>query len=263
MRKLPLLLLATACVSSGSDLGFGPDETRVVAVDVYLDRDGSRTPTPVVDTVYRGARVALFIRNSADTFKTATTNQIGRALFTGVPTGQYRIAIVPSSIGDSIEVQAIQITIANIPVDTNEVKVTFPEDTTVAFARLGYPEYSVREVRNLPLGRRVFIRGVILAGVQSFRETTSHVTDSSLAIRLTRVSLKGGLTGNNPGDSVSRDRHYLDARRSANARQREYLEAPALAAAARSTSRQHRHRRDGRQWRARCGPGAADGRGHQ
>jgi hypothetical protein len=203
MRKLPLLLLATACVSSGSDLGFGPDETRVVAVDVYLDRDGSRTPTPVVDTVYRGARVALFIRNSADTFKTATTNQIGRALFTGVPTGQYRIAIVPSSIGDSIEVQAIQITIANIPVDTNEVKVTFPEDTTVAFARLGYPEYSVREVRNLPLGRRVFIRGVILAGVQSFRDTTSHVTDSSLAIRLTRVSLKGGLTGNNPGDSVS------------------------------------------------------------
>ena len=86
MRKLPLLLLATACVSAGSDLGFGPDETRVVAVDVYLDRDGTRTPTPA-DTLYRGARVALFIRNSADTFKTATTNQIGRALFTAVPTG--------------------------------------------------------------------------------------------------------------------------------------------------------------------------------
>jgi hypothetical protein len=81
--------------------------------------------------------------------------------------------------------------------------VTFPDDTTFATVRLGYPEFSVREVRNLPLGRRVFIRGVILAGVQSFRDTTSHVTDSSLAIRLTRVSLKGGLTGNNPGDSVS------------------------------------------------------------
>jgi hypothetical protein len=39
--------------------------------------------------------------------------------------------------------------------------------------------------------------------VQSFRDTTSHLSDSSGAIRLTRVALRGGLTGNNPGDSVS------------------------------------------------------------
>jgi hypothetical protein len=192
-------LLATACVSAGSDLGFGPEETRVIGVDIYLDRDGSRTPTAVLDTLYRGARVALFVRGSVDTFKTATTNTLGRALFTGVPFGQYRVAVVPQSVGDSIEIQAITVGF----VDTSEVKVTFPDDTTFATVRLGYPEFSVREVRNLPLGRRVFIRGVILAGVQSFRDTTSHVTDSSLALRLTRVSLKGGLTGNNPGDSVS------------------------------------------------------------
>lgn len=193
-----LLVFAAACVSAGSDLGFGPEETRVVGVDVYLDRDGSRTPTPG-DTLYRGARVALFVRNSQDTFKIATTNTLGRALFTGVPTAQYRVAIVQSSIGDSIQLQAITVGLT----DTDELQVTFPEDTTFAFARLGYPEYSIRQVRNLPIGRRVFIRGVVLAGVQSFRDTTSHVTDSSLAIRLTRVTLKGGLTGNNPGDSVS------------------------------------------------------------
>lgn len=188
-----------ACVSAGSDLGFGPDETRVVGVVIYLDRDGSRTPTPVLDTLYRGARVALFVRGSVDTFKTATTNTLGTALFAGVPLGQYRVAIVPASIGDSIEVQALRVGV----VDTNEVRVTFGDDTTFAEGRLGYPEFSVREARNLPLGRRVFIRGVILAGVQSFRDTTSHVSDSSLAIRLTRVALKGGLTANNPGDSVS------------------------------------------------------------
>jgi hypothetical protein len=191
--------LATACVNAGSDLGFGPEETRVVGVDIYLDRDGSRTPTAVLDTLYRGARVALFVQGSVDTFKTATTNTFGRALFTGVPFGQYRIAVVPESVGDSIEIQAITVGF----VDTSEVRVTFPDDTTFATVRLGYPEFSVREVRSLPQGRRVFIRGVILAGVQSFRDTTSHVTDSSLAIRLTRVALKGGLTGNNPGDSVS------------------------------------------------------------
>ncbi len=196
--SLAAMVLA-GCVSAGSDLGFGPEETRVVAVVIYLDRDGSRTPTAVLDTLYRGARVGLFVRGSQDTFKVATTNALGTALFTGVPLGQYRVDIVPSSIGDSIEVQAIRVGL----VDTNEVRVTFADDTTGAEGRLGYPEFSVRQARNLPLGRRVFIRGVILSGVQSFRDTTSHVTDSSLAIRLTRVSLKGGLTGNNPGDSVS------------------------------------------------------------
>ena len=194
-----LSLVGAGCTSAGSDLGFGPDATRVVGVILYLDRDGSRTPTPGLDTLYRGARVALFVRGSQDTFKVATTNQVGTALFTQVPLGQYQVAVVPSSIGDSIEVQTIRVGL----VDTNEVRVSFAEDTTYAESRLGYPEYSIREARNLPLGRRVFIRGVVLSGVQSFRDTTSHVSDSSLAIRLTRVTLKGGLSGNNPGDSVS------------------------------------------------------------
>ncbi|PYP41641.1 MAG: hypothetical protein DMD43_05760 [Gemmatimonadetes bacterium] len=44
---------------------------------------------------------------------------------------------------------------------------------------------------------------MITAGVQSFRDTTSHMADSSGQIRMTRVQLRGSLTGNNPGDSVS------------------------------------------------------------
>jgi hypothetical protein len=44
---------------------------------------------------------------------------------------------------------------------------------------------------------------VILAGVQSFRDTTSHLADTSGQLRMTRVMLRAGLTGNAPGDSVS------------------------------------------------------------
>jgi hypothetical protein len=77
------------------------------------------------------------------------------------------------------------------------------DTNTFVLVRLGYPEVSIRQARLSPPGRRVFIRGVILAGVQSFRDTTSHVADSSSQIRLTRVVLLGGLLGNNPGDSVS------------------------------------------------------------
>ena len=76
------------------------------------------------------------------------------------------------------------------------------DTNTVVAIRLSFPEVSIRQARLLPVGKRAFIRGVILAGVQSFRDTTSHIVDSSGQIRLTRVSLRTGI-GNTPGDSVS------------------------------------------------------------
>jgi hypothetical protein len=98
------------------------------------------------------------------------------------------------SIGDSIEVQDI---------DPDTLHIEASDSNTGVLVRLGYPEVSIREARTSPPGRRVFVRGFILAGVQSFRDTTSHLADSSGQIRLTRVSLRGNITGNNPGDSVS------------------------------------------------------------
>ncbi len=182
-----------ACDNAGSDLGFGASETSAVSVLVYLDRDGSRTPT-VLDTVFANARIALLALGSGDTLRTMTSSTLGVARFEGVPLGQYRVVIVPSSIGDSIQVAAV---------DSSTIRLVAADTNRIVLARLGYPEVSIRAARALPAGRRVFVRGVILAGVQSFRDTTSHVSDSSGQIRLTRVSLRGGLLGNNPGDSVS------------------------------------------------------------
>ncbi|HEX9893722.1 MAG TPA: hypothetical protein VGA78_07340 [Gemmatimonadales bacterium] len=194
--------LAAACVNEGSDLGFNTSPTRVVQVGVYLDRDGSRTPVPAEGVA--NARLAILPRGSSDTFKTATTAggaALGVAFFDDIPLGQWRLAVDARTLGDSIQVQAIEL----VPdgTETDEFAVTFPSDTTTVRVRLGYPEVTIRQARALPVGRRVFIRGVILAGVQSFRDTTSHIADSSGALRLTRVTLLGGLTGNNPGDSVS------------------------------------------------------------
>lgn len=182
-----------ACTNDGSDLGPSPLGERIVTVGVYLDRDGSRSVTGL-DTVFAKARVALLIRGSTDTFKVATAGTDGVARFPAVPLGQYSVAVDPKSIGDSIQVQAI---------DSSDVTVTATDSIVSSLARLGYPEVSIRQVRGLPAGRRVFLRGIILAGVQSFRDTTSHLADSSGSLRLTRVALRGGLTGNAPGDSVS------------------------------------------------------------
>lgn len=191
---LAITSAAAACGNAGSDLGFGASNTSAVTVLVYLDRDGSRTPTAILDTVYANARVALLVSGSGDTLATMNSSAQGIARFEGIPVGQYRVVIVPSSIGDSIVVAAV---------DSSNIRLVAADTNVGVLARLGYPEFSIRVARGLPPGRRVFIRGVILAGVQSFRDTTSHVADSSGQIRLTRVSLRGGLLGNSPGDSVS------------------------------------------------------------
>ena len=190
---LALAGLLSGCQNSGSDLGFGAASTAAVVVGIYLDRDGSRTITQL-DTSFVGARVALLYRGTSDTVRTVTSNAIGIARFDAVPVGQYGVTVGPSSIGDSIQVQAI---------DNAEPTVRAQDTTQFVVVRLGYPELTIRQARALLLGKRAFIRGVVLAGVQSFRDTTSHVSDSSGQIRLTRVALRGGLTGNNPGDSVS------------------------------------------------------------
>ncbi|HEV8355730.1 MAG TPA: hypothetical protein VGQ17_03085 [Gemmatimonadales bacterium] len=181
------------CNNAGESLGVTIQKTSAVSVLVYLDRDGSHTPSSL-DTAFAGARVALLNHGSQDTLRTAATVSTGIARFDAVPVGQYTIAVAPSSIGDSIQVAAI---------DSTNVRITAADTNRGVIVRLAYPEVSIRQARALPIGRRVFVHGLILAGVQSFRDTTSHLADSSGQIRMTRVSLRGGLAGNNPGDSVS------------------------------------------------------------
>ena len=187
------LLLLAGCGNAGSGLDPDDETTGVVTVGVYFDRDGSRSVTSL-DTLFLGARVALLTQVGGDTVRVQVSNANGFARFDEVPLGAYRLAITPASIGDSIRVQDIE---------PENFSVSATDSTTEVLVRLGYQEVSIRAARGLPVGRRVFLRALVLSGVQSFRDTTSHVSDSSGYLRLTRVSLVGGLTGNNPGDSVS------------------------------------------------------------
>lgn len=184
---------AAACNNAGSDLGSGIQTANAITAGVYLDRDGSHTLS-AADTLYPGARVSLRPAGGGKAIQTVTSSNAGVARFNGVALGEYSITVDATSIGDTLIVGAI---------DSSHVKVQLADTNTTVLVRLGFPEVSIRAARALPVGKRVFLRGVVLAGVQSFRDTTSHVQDSSGQIRLTRVSLRGGLTGNAPGDSIS------------------------------------------------------------
>jgi len=193
IRPAALLLAVAACNNAGSDLGLAPLPSNSITTLAFLDRDGSHTPN-AADTLFPGARVSLRPAGGGVAIQTVTTSILGIARFDGVPLGEYAITVDPASLGDSIVVAAI---------DSSHIKVEITDTNTNALIRLSFPEVSIRQARLLPAGKRAFIRGVILAGVQSFRDTTSHIVDSSGQIRMTRVSLRGGLIGNSPGDSVS------------------------------------------------------------
>ena len=88
------LALAGGCSNAGSDLGFGPATAGIISVGVYLDRDGSRTFT-TLDTVFAKARVALFVRGSVDTLRTAVTDSKGIATFESVLDGSSSVGSRP------------------------------------------------------------------------------------------------------------------------------------------------------------------------
>ncbi len=186
------LAVLSACSNAGDDITFGPLPTGQVNVLVFLDRDGSATAT-ALDTVFTSARVALLAPQSDDTIRVKLSDAQGVAVFDTVPIGQYRVVIDTRSIGDSLIVAAI---------DSASVRLNAGDPPFGVVARLAFPEVSLRAARTLALGKRVFVRGIILAGVQSFSDTTAHLADTSGTLRLTEVSLAAGLTGNSPGDSV-------------------------------------------------------------
>jgi hypothetical protein len=159
---------------------------------LYLDRDGSGTPT-APDTLFQGARVSLRPAAGGAAVQTATSTVQGIATFTSVRLGDYRVTVDPLSVGDSLQVAEI---------DSDSIRVSATAPQVQVAVRLAYPEVSVRQARLLPAGRRVFVRGLVLAGVQLFSDLSSHMADTSQAVRLTGVALQGGLTGNAAGDSV-------------------------------------------------------------
>ncbi|NOT08104.1 MAG: hypothetical protein HOP28_07855 [Gemmatimonadales bacterium] len=185
--------LAAACENGGADLGFQPIPNGGAVVQVYLDRDGSSTRTDF-DTTYAGASVSLRPYYGGASVQTKPTLVTGQALFEQVPFGDYSVSVGQASVGDSLLVAAI---------DASHIRIRAAVDAPSVIVRLAYPEVSIRQARQMAPGKRVLIRGIVLAGVQSYHDASSFVKDTSGTIRLTGVTIRGTQLGNTPGDSVT------------------------------------------------------------
>lgn len=188
---LPAFLLATlACSNAGENFGFGNTTNGLVQVLVFFDRDGSLGVT-AADTSLSGVKVGLVVAGGNDTAFTATTDVNGNANFNAVPLGNYTLVVDTTSIGDSLDVQLIDSALVTLRNNAPQQGVT---------VRLGFPAATVTEARALPLGTRVFVKGAVLAGPNTFSDTTAHISEGGTAIRLVNAANAGPATS--PGDSV-------------------------------------------------------------
>jgi len=183
--------LAVACGNAGDGLGIKLPTGPNVVAQVFYDRNFDNGPSPG-DTAFAGIKIYLLVGGTRDTVDSATTDAAGAVSFASPPVGPYTIAVDSAvALGDSM---IMSLTPATVTVAANG-------PTALIVGRLGYPVLSIGAARGSAVGRRVVIRGEVLAGRQTFRDTTAYVRDISGAIRLTAATVVvGGFT--NPGDSV-------------------------------------------------------------
>jgi hypothetical protein len=188
---LMLGVALTACSNAGADLGFNlPSGGRVLASFIF-DRDASGDAT-TPDTTFAGLHLSLVAAGSPDTVQTAITDTTGTVTFNNIPIGQYRLAVGPTGLGDSLSVTKV---------NPATVTVTVAGTTPTITAFVTYPLSTVSQARGLATGARVRVAGIVLSGAGQFADTTAHVRDATGAIRLLSVQSFDGIQ-NSIGDSV-------------------------------------------------------------
>jgi hypothetical protein len=193
-RVLTLLItgLLLGCANAGEDRLLTVGSPGVVLGFVVFDVNGSGT-VDVGDDSMPGVRVRLQAIAASDTIASATALSDGSFRMASVPVGRYRVVVDTAPFA-----AAVLDTVVVAHLDSTLLTVS-PSDSVAVNVLIGYPHVTVREARTtVPLGRKVWIEGVGLNSVATYRDTTLHVQDTSAAIRTTRVRPPPTA----PGDSV-------------------------------------------------------------
>ena len=117
------------------------------------------------------------------------------AVFDSVPIGSYRLVIDRHALADSVGVVAGDTGVVRLVAQTDSIQSS-------RIIRLGYTEVSLAAARLLPAGRRVLVRGKVVAPLQDFRDSSAFLVDTSGTLRVTDARPRFGGNGNNIGDSV-------------------------------------------------------------
>lgn len=138
------VLFAAGC-SNGSDNGFQPGPDRVISVGVYVDRNGDEEPD--LTEAVGAARIGLLAQAGTDTLNTTSTQISGASkgigVFHDVEVGTYRVTVAASTLGDSLQIAAMELRqqsgsgwLPGVPV--NDFAVSVSDDVVYVNLRLVY-----------------------------------------------------------------------------------------------------------------------------
>jgi hypothetical protein len=154
---------------------------------VYVDLNGNEV-SDVADTPVEGLGVLLFTAGTQSLAATDTTDASGVFLLEGVPVGQFRLEADSTFLGDSLTV-----------FDFDDSTFTLRADEQISMlVGVTFPSFSLVEVRNLPVGKKVFTEGIVLNNRDPFGDGSVHLQAGETYLRVVgtpRMDLF-------PGDSV-------------------------------------------------------------
>ena len=181
MTALGLAAMA-GCSNAGGDLGFEPVGSGTVQAFFYVDRNGDLQPTAPADTAFAGVRFGLVVAGTNDTAFSATADALGQVVFSNIPFGDYRFVVDSNTVGDSLQIQEIDSATVRLRGDTPQQLIT---------VRLGFPSVTIAQARVAAAGTRLFITGQLLTAIATFGDTTAHIIENGVAIRLSNASNGG------------------------------------------------------------------------
>lgn len=181
LRAAALLLLAlplAACEPAAGGDPVGPVASGAVVGLVFADRDGDALLDPSRDAPAPGVRLRLSLGGGSAGGRTLVSDSSGVVRPVGVEAGTYRLEVDAASLGDTIEVAAVDS--ARFTVGAG--------DTVTVVVRLRYPLVTAAGARAAAPGRRVLLEAVVLSPWGAFGDSTLHLGDRSGALRVVRAA---------------------------------------------------------------------------
>lgn len=175
MTVIGCALALAACETVG-ERTLGVDATGVVAGRVNVDRDGDGQVGPG-DLAFRDLELVLRSRTGRGVVGRTTSQANGLFFFSNVAVGEYEVTVAESAVPDSLVV---------LRIDSANVRLA-AGDTTFAAVVLSYPTVDYPTARTTPIGRTVFVEGVVLNGWSTFGDSTMHLASAEHGLRLIRT----------------------------------------------------------------------------
>jgi hypothetical protein len=177
LTLLLVLATATSCSNDKQDGILAVRATATVVGVAFVDRDGDAKLNTSTDGALPGVAISLQLPGSATTVARATSQADGTFLMSAVPVGTYHVAVDSVALGDSLRV---------VKIDKSDLTLTLG-DTAVVTVMATYPTYALTDARKLPLGRKIFVKGVAVSSWSTFADSTLYITAGTASLRAANV----------------------------------------------------------------------------